>query len=68
MIVATATDYFVITQASKKIRKGWWSKDNKTSKDRIKRSQKKIQNKTVSFKSFTSTISQSKIPKYNQQI
>ena len=27
IIVATATDYFVITQASKKIRKGWWSKD-----------------------------------------
>ena len=37
---------------------------DKTSKDRIKRNQKKIQNKTVKFKSLTFTINQRKIAKY----
>ena len=36
---------------------------DKTSKDRIKRNQKKIQNKTVKFKSLTFTINQRKIAK-----
>ena len=63
IIATTTTKYF--TQASKKITKKWWSKDIKQARTKLKEAKKKIQNKTVKFKSFTSTISQSKIAKYD---
>ena len=42
IIVTTATKYFGLTQASKKIRKGWWSKDIKQARTELKEAERKF--------------------------
>ena len=44
IIVTTATEYFGLTQASKKLKKGWWSKDIKQAKTEVKEAGRKNNN------------------------